>query len=236
MLELNESHTGEYLAKVICALLSEYDVKPQQVIAITTDNGANVVKMVRDVATQMTTIENTHQTPSRRDENIAPCDTEIEAYLHNVPDYTDEQALDILFEEIDSENEIDDTVFADHDALLNAMVSSLLNSNESDFAELIKGFRCVAHTLQLGIHDGLSNISQETKNIISLCGRIAKTLRLKSIEYELKSAGIQFSVPQLDVVTRWCSTYIMVSINFSFFYLSTSIILYGTSKNVLLLL
>lgn len=219
MLELDESHTGQYLAKVICSLLLEYGVKLQQVIAITTDNGANVVKMVQDVTTQMVSIERTHQTSSRLEceKDVDSYDAEIEIYLRNVPDYTDDQALDILFEDVDSEDEIDDDVFAENEALLNAMVSSLQNPNDCNFTGLVKGVRCGVHTLQLGIHDGLSKLSRANQNVISLCRRIAKTLRLKSIDHELKLAGIKLSVPQLDVPTRWCSSFLMVNIYIIFF-------------------
>lgn len=203
MLELNESHTGEYLAKIICGLLIEYGVNPQQVISITTDNGANVVKMVRDMPTEMIALECCNQT--QIDLNVAECDDEIDNYLQNVPEYSDEQALNILFEDIDSD---DDQGGGDNDELINAMVHNL--QNEPDFAGIINGVRCVVHTLQLGIHDGLSSLSNANKNVISLCRRIAKTLRLASTAHELKSAGVNFNVPHLDVVTRWCSTYIMV--------------------------
>lgn len=217
MLELDESHTGEYLAKVIVNLLSEYGVNAHQVIAITTDNGSNVVKMVRDVTAQMTSIENNHQTQSRREcgEDMGTCDADIEIqnYLLEVPDYTDEQALNILFEEnCDSDNDIDDYAIVQNDELLENIASNLQNINAQNGAVQVKSVRCIVHTLQLGIHEGISGLSRANKNLISLCRRIAKTLRLKSTEHELKIAGIQFTIPHLDVATRWCSTYIMVTI------------------------
>lgn len=134
MLQLDESHTGEYLAKMIWELLSTYGVMPQQILAITTDNGANVVKMVRDVSTQMISIEKNHQAQSRRiiNENIDidASDAEIEEYLLNVPECTDEQALDILFDEIDSDDEIEEDIAVQYDELLNEMVSNLQNVND----------------------------------------------------------------------------------------------------------
>lgn len=82
MLQLNDSHTGQYLANVICKLIFEYGITPDQVISITTDNGANVVKMVRDVTTQMHAIESDRQTPSQIESSkiLVVSDGEIEDY------------------------------------------------------------------------------------------------------------------------------------------------------------
>ena len=49
MIELYESHTGVYLADVIVKRLKEFCIELHQVITITTDNGANVLKMIRDL-------------------------------------------------------------------------------------------------------------------------------------------------------------------------------------------
>lgn len=212
MLELKESHTGEYLAKVICEMLSEYDVKPRQMIAITTDNGGNVVKMVRSMTTQMVAIESANQTAlfHETNENTPSCDDEIENYLQDVPDYTDEQALNILFDHAESEDEIGDDIFEEHNILLNAMTSSLQNSSGLDFVWTIAGIRCAAHTLQLAINDALISLQKVVKNVITLSRRISKTMRLKSTAHQLKLANIKYSIPRLDVETRWCSTYTMV--------------------------
>ena len=210
MLELNESHTGEYLAKVICSLLSEYGLKPQQVIAITTDNGANVVKMVRDITAQIISMESRNQNAVHNecDEDIDSCDYEIESYLQNVPDITDEQALELLFDCVDSEDEINENDILENGALLNEMITNWQNPDGNICT--VNGVRCAVHTLQLGIHDGTSKLSKANRNVIALCRRIAKTIRLQSTSHELKQAGIEFTVPHLDVTTRWCSTYVMV--------------------------
>ena len=43
-----ESHTGENIAKALREVLARWGLDEKQQIAITTDNGANVVKAVRD--------------------------------------------------------------------------------------------------------------------------------------------------------------------------------------------
>lgn len=49
MIELHESHTGVYLSKLVCERLQKFGIELCQILTITTDNGSNVVKMIRDV-------------------------------------------------------------------------------------------------------------------------------------------------------------------------------------------
>lgn len=49
MIDLKESHTGIYLAELIMKRLKELGINLTQIISITTDNGKNVLKMVRDL-------------------------------------------------------------------------------------------------------------------------------------------------------------------------------------------
>lgn len=196
MLQLEKKHTGEYFANVICDLILDFNIKPAQIIAITTDNGGNAVKMVRDIPARI------QQT------NI--CDVDIESYLRNVPEYTDEEALARVFASDDEEDVPEDIC----DNLLDAVVRNIQNQEHSNWD--IQGIRCAAHTLQLAIGDALGKLDEQTKNIITLCRRVAKFLRLDTTANELKADGLEFSVPRLDVETRWCSTYNMV--HGTFFY------------------
>lgn len=49
MIELQQRHTGNYLAKTIIDHLRDNGIEPIQILAFTTDNGANVLKMIRDI-------------------------------------------------------------------------------------------------------------------------------------------------------------------------------------------
>lgn len=53
-IQLNDSHTGIYLAKVTRELFKTHNTSSRQLISITTDNGRNILKMVRDVEQQLT--------------------------------------------------------------------------------------------------------------------------------------------------------------------------------------
>lgn len=211
MIQLHESHTGEYLARVICNLLSQYNIKPQQVIAITTDNGANVLKMIRDLPTQMVNAENVPSQIIVADSEFD--DADIDNYLLNVPETTDEQALEDIFD-----MSSDDEDFASHENLLNAVVTNVQREHNPGSIWNVQGIHCGAHTLQLCIKKALSKLGRPIINVIELCRRIAKTLRLNSTANELKANGINFCLPRLDVPTRWCSSYAMVVLYFIIFY------------------
>lgn len=210
MLQLHQSHTGEYLAQLICDLLSKFNIKPQQVIAITTDNGSNVLKMIRDLSSQIIAVENNFS-------QIVDCaevgDADIENYLQNVQEATDEEALRDVFDMSSDDEETPET----HENLLNAVVRNVQYQNENSFTWNVQGIHCTPHTLQLCIKSAVSSLQKPIQNVITLCRRIAKILRLKSSADELKAIGIELIVPHIDVETRWCSTYVMVRFFFFFF-------------------
>lgn len=206
MLELKASHTGEYLAMMIFGLLQEYNIKPQHVISITTDNGSNVLKMVRDLSTQMAFAENQARLQRENAQNMDLYDSEIDQYLETVPDISDEEALNLLFEQTDDESETNE----DYGNLLEAVLTNL-SENVSGIAYDIGGVNCLEHTLQLIISDGLKGLSKANKNVVELARRVAKTLRLKSTSDELSAVGIKFAIPHIEVVTRWSSLFTMLS-------------------------
>lgn len=92
MILLKQSHTGEHLAKIICDLLLQFNIKPQQVISITTDNGSNVVKMVRDLSSHMAAVEKNSPCDETMNPETAFCDDDIEQYLEMVPECTEDEA------------------------------------------------------------------------------------------------------------------------------------------------
>lgn len=49
MINLEKAHTATYLTELIVARLKEFEIKLCQILTITTDNGSNMLKMVRDI-------------------------------------------------------------------------------------------------------------------------------------------------------------------------------------------
>lgn len=226
MIELHESHTALYLADVIVKRLKEFDIDIRQIISITTDNGANMLKMVRDMDNilQKSTgeSESIPQTPKKSGQNTSrstersnlsdeeAIDREIEAALALEEEISEEYAYGLLFGDADdNENSVN---IDENDTLLNAITSELVNAHGISVDWLILGVNCAAHTKQLSIGDAVKSTTRANRNVISLCRRISKHLRLSSTSYQLKHAQIQYKRPRLDVTTRWCSLYLMVNI------------------------
>lgn len=218
MIELLQSHTAIYLADIICARLKLFDIDLKQILTITTDNGANVLKMVREIEAILkhaisTDANTTAEAQSSRDSQceknipIVPAanfdeltDGEIAALLSEVDECTDEAALGIL---------LDDVLLKSHENLLSS-VSDQMNQQGLEVLYDITGVNCSAHTFQLAIKSALKNISRKHSNVISLCRHAAKILRLRTSHHEMELHGKVYKSPRLDVETRWCSSYMMV--------------------------
>lgn len=212
MIELTERHTAENLAEVVKRCLKEYGIQKRQIISITTDNGANVLKMVKDLenllSNELMTISNVSTELNFADiDNEADIDSEIEAIINRGEVNDDDEAIDLILNE---EDEIDPIQLRKYQNLLCDTVNGLMSENNIDSMFDTNGVSCAAHTLQLGIKDALAALPECVQNVISLCRRVTKILRLKTTRYDLKSAGITFKIPHLEVETRWGSMYIMV--------------------------
>lgn len=115
LIELEKAHTGLYLAEVTRECFAKYGIKLRKVITMTRDNGANVVKMVRDMHNDLQNyiaVENMESTQSSIQNNSLvlnendDIDHEILELLNNAEEITDEDALSNLFENvINAENQ-----------------------------------------------------------------------------------------------------------------------------------
>lgn len=48
VIELNESHTANYISQEMLKCLSEWDIPIDKIMAVVSDNGANITKAVKD--------------------------------------------------------------------------------------------------------------------------------------------------------------------------------------------
>lgn len=85
-----------------------------------------------------------------------------------------------------------------------------MTNHGADIAWNITGMNCVAHTLQLAVHDALNKLAVSHKNVIELCREMSKFLRLKSTRTDVLQLNIEYRLPRLEVKTRWSSMYHMV--------------------------
>lgn len=209
MKELLKAHTAEYLANVVQERLRLYGIDLRQILTITTDNGANVLKMIKDIDNILQKeIESCTDTPavppesprkSQRPSNIdGTMDSEIDSVLADENEISDNEALENLFHNVK---------LSEHETLLTAMREQMVAEFGLDVLHDITGVNCCAHTLQLMIKDSLKKLRRADQNIIELCRHVAKLLRLKS--YQEYTNG-SYKVPRIDVETRWGYTYLMV--------------------------
>lgn len=64
---LHHRISGLYLAEKVIEIMKEYEIETMQIISITTDNGSNIVKMVRDIEN----LKETNQQKSVEDQNAS---------------------------------------------------------------------------------------------------------------------------------------------------------------------
>lgn len=159
LIELHESHTGNHLATVIISVLKSYSIDLHSILAISTDNGANMLKMVRDLNCQLE-IPNSHLEPKSQQETVDQ-DTEsshnngnIDEAIRNLlveqNNYTDDEALNMLFEESN---------ISDHSQLLNETRAELVRHGVDCLWD-ITGLNCHVHTLQLNNKDAMKNLNE----------------------------------------------------------------------------
>lgn len=216
MIQLTQRHTGQYLADIIIKRLNDLEIKLHQIITITTDNGANVLKMIRDIgdilhkeiekAKQSNTIdEQNNATPYRSSDNFGLSqsdhgddDEAIEQLLlTHANDSTDDDALDAIINE------------ASNGTLLKTMTTELKKCG-ANFVFDITGVNCAVHTLQLAVKDGLAKMPKWFKNVIELCRMVCKEIRTDSCCYDMQQLNIPYKKPRIETKTRWGSMFLMV--------------------------
>lgn len=208
MVELLKKHSGIYIADVIIQRLNEFGISLKQIITITTDNGSNVLKMVRDINDHLQfEIDNAKVAvcnPQCDENESLPenADDLIEEFLNEETEITDEDAWGQLMEEANfNENGPPKT-------LLNA-ISDEISTYQDDIHD-ITGVNCAEHTLQLAIGDAMTHLSNAFKNVIALSKCVCKFLRLASTSIEMNATDIEYTIPHIENSTRWGTMYLMV--------------------------
>lgn len=207
-IELQQSHTGTYLAKVCIDRIQEFAINIKQIISITRDNAANLNTMVAgmDDCLKISISDGFEQLQLKKptillsaaDEERA--DSAIAELLTTQDEMPDEEIITDMFEA---------AIHARNQKLLDE-ISAELRESGFDIQWEITNIKCAAHTLQLGINDTLKSMPVKLQNLIQLCRRAVKFLRLPKTEQEAKAANIKYTKPRIEVVTRWGSMYQMV--------------------------
>lgn len=198
MFQLNDTHTGDRLASILKSIFDDYDININQVYTITTDNGKNLLKAVKNLNTDL-------QNAQRGADGSVENDN-----LDDDGDFCDFQEL------IDSDDEIDndeflcsddeDNINDDNHRRLNAISEVYLKNNNN--CNAIENILCGAHSLQLTIQYALDQWNKEN-DLIKKCRAIMCKLRTQNMRYQIQKRNLPTAL--LDCDTRWNSFYLMVS-------------------------
>lgn len=221
MMHLDSSHTARHIADKIFEQLNLFEIKPTQLIAITTDNASNMTAMVnrfnmmfdQDVV-ESNDYEDEHKAENEQIREIE-IDFQIQLGLRNEDEIRD--VINNIVDEMDLE---DPSCNGDLISIINdePNTEKLLRELE-DILEKhtlnINGIRCAIHTLQLAVRSAMND--KEFQILISLCRAVCKELRKNTNINELNNKNIRFKIPRIDCKTRWNSSYRMVSLHMSIY-------------------
>lgn len=201
MIELHQSHTADHLADVLCTRLSLYEINLQQIFTMTTDNAANVQKMIRDVdkilKRKISVVENL---PLSHLPQSTQTDDEISRLLDGEENVTDEEAILAIF---------NDAIPELYQDLLSSMCEQV-TARAPNVLWTVESIRCAAHKAQLAIKDAIEKLSRTHRNVLALTRRVARILRTESVRNEMRAQELQYKVPRMDIETRWGYLFLLV--------------------------
>lgn len=190
MMQTHSSHNGEYICALLLQTLDEYNIKYSQIHSITTDNGRNVVRMVK----LFSEVEN------------------AEVFVDDDLDlgwaFPGEDVNSNNNHGVNSDDENDDGE-DDGEQQIDGME---VNLNEAvrlfgEKTKILNGIRCAAHTLQLVINTALKK-TEYAKKLIAKCRHIVKSFLAPNMLCLIRQQNLRS--PLIDCATRWSSTYYML--------------------------
>ncbi|XP_075978168.1 uncharacterized protein LOC142986533 [Anticarsia gemmatalis] len=188
--EIFERHTSDHLKDLLFFNLQRFRIDIKQIYSITTDNGANMIKM-----TKLINDSNTADTA-----DIAEAGTSS-SQIFNVYHEDSESSLDTDQDtemEGNTTNETITTLFLEH------LGTEFQNTEDGPHVQeeyTIGLVRCAAHTLQLALQDASNNFN--VRNLISECREVVRRLRTPQFVRILRQQNKP--IPKLDCATRWHS-------------------------------
>lgn len=193
IIKIEKRHTAVNLADMLYDILIDYNIRLKNVFSFTTDTALNMIK-ISDV---LNSVANTDETNSNNDD---------ESYFDNEPEYGE----NYFQADVESEAELQ-TLIQNCDAqtlLVDQMAENVLTKNNS--IVLINHVNCCTHVLQLAVNDALdeSNASATIIKVRDMC----ITMRSQIVMLEIRKMNAKIVQPPLDVITRWNSKFLMVSV------------------------
>lgn len=181
MKRMPHPHSGENIRNLVMKCLEEWDISPQAINVVVTDNGSNVVKAFRNDchhASNTTNVNESQQDIEESDDDLSSEDGEFR-------DENNEEEI------MDLSNREDDFDICEEDHTI-------------AFQSYFKRISCFAHTLQLVVNkfNSCSRVISRTKSLIKKVNKSSKATE-KLIEYG--SVKLVSFCP-----TRWSSFFLAI--------------------------
>lgn len=192
---LKVSQTGQNLFDIVKDKLKEFGININQVFAVTTDNGSNLLKMSKLIKKELS-----HSDENSLIENDSDTESDDEFGSDEQYNYDSQDGIP------SDENFYDSDIFnADY---FNDLLANLRSKFTCPYTSLFTGISCAAHGLHLVVNDAIKTCPGISKTI-DRCRDLANKLRTPKLRAELKKQ--RFKMALLDVKTRWSSLFYMVS-------------------------
>lgn len=204
MVRMSESHTGTYIAKLVNQVLSEYKIAPHQIYTLTTDNGSNVLKSVKELRKNYEEGAVDNSEDAFDFDNITDEDMNDWSELFNgdVNDYDTSSNPD----SVQIANDEDHENFAQAQKMIEEFTQVFIASHDIDF---LFGQPCGAHTLQIEVNAGINKWEKRT-GLLKKCRDVVTKLLTPTVKDQLVKEGL--NLPFHDCYIRWNTIYLMVSL------------------------
>lgn len=228
MKELHQRHTGEYLCEIIRNCIHEYGAQMKQMHSVTTDNAKNMKNTIRqmnknldddehEVIEENVQVETNENNPVNilnsnefSEENHRLYDIEIANIVNQDIGMEEELEITRLLEGQNLDETAEDNwIFTDYSDDIN--LPQVFAQQDLLAGIFINDINCAAHSIQSCVKDALNALDLPHQNVIKLCRQVSKFIRTGNAIIAIKNNGLKLKLPALDVVTRWSSTYLMVS-------------------------
>lgn len=190
------SHTGAYIAQIVLETLAEYNISLNQIYALTTDNGSNVLKSI-------SILRNKCQQNSAANDNDEGSNELTQCEIDQFSNLFDSNIEMEQTDNRDTQEIMDDENSAEE--MLDAFSQIFLAANED--IQFMISQPCGAHSLQLEVNGPIITWETDT-GLLTKCRNLVSKLLTPNIRDEFVKANM--NLPFHDCLTRWNTIYLMV--------------------------
>lgn len=203
---MTERQTAINIKNVMEAELSAFDIDLKQILAITSDNGTNLLAAVRELKQILVSKKNDVgvQLGLMMPDQLALLTAIAEDNCCD-DEGTDDDGND-NYEKVDCEEveELDD--FVEDENLNNAIICSSMDHSDidDDDIEILESVRCGAHTAQLAVWDVIKNYKKRLGNLNKKC------IKMRHIANRKLFVLHKIPLPPKVNETRWNMWYVLL--------------------------